>query len=563
MGDAAADVSLDQLLAGEAHRGFHGRAWLADNARPLEDALDEEIEAVLQELARRSLWDFLRYWFAKRRLHLIETWSLRFNCEIGEHIVLCDPEYQNTIINMPPRMLKSELFSVAMPAWALGKDYTPMSSMMNLSYAAKLAYRDSRRTLDIIRAPWYRTVFPHVTLHPKRQAIEEWYCIDAESGTDVASRVPVGVDGGVVGHGGNLLVSDDLLMPVDANSEVMREKTNTFLGETLASRLNDPLRGRRLVVAQRLHEKDPCGHLLEQAKTPGATAWKHISIANECDKRTVYFCGSFFHERKPGELLCPERIDAKRTQQLKLEQKENYEGQYNQRPVKMEGGMLKPRWLIRIPKSPLDIIREYGLRTAMYIDYSGQEEEQLSDDPDFHAISIFAKDGSKRYWWLDLWAEQCGPETVCRMIIELDRKYRCVRRVTEKGSLKNVIASTLREESKRQDYKIFVEGIYVPGDIVERVQPIRAAMALGDVLVPAHAPWLIDVETEMRQFPRGAHDDRLQTAALAGHDLGNIREPRGTPEEAGPRPPGVITGQDLLEAHAELERQGRVPRRAR
>lgn len=534
--------------------------WLPPDATPLEDAITEEMDAVMQELARRTLWDCLRYWFMKRQVRLVESWYLRYACEIGEAIVACVPDFKDTIINMPPRSLKSELFTMLMPAWAIGRDYTSNSSCMNLSYSGALALTHSGKSLAIVKSAWYRATFQHVILDPKKQSVAEWAVVDQKTGILVAERSAAGVEGDPTGRGGNLLIADDLLKPREANSEVMRKRANDFMGETLVSRRNDALRARRLVVAQRLHEDDPCGKLLSEAKA-GGTPWKHICIANEAEKRTIYSLGEFFYERAPGELMCPERIDRKTTEQMKKEMGPNYSGQMNQIPVKLEGSHLKPKLLQRFEKSPELVVRENGLRTVMFIDYAGSSEESLKDDPDEQAISIFAKDHTGRMWWLESWAEQCGPEDVAAAIIELNIKWRCVRRFTEKGALKNVLGSVIRNECQRRHIDmVLIEGVYVPGDIVERMEPSRSSLFLGMVWVPKAAIWLSKVEEQMRTFPLGKKDDRLQTLALAGHVLPTLPLPRFEEQKRKETPPGVITGQDLLDDHARLERAGKVPR---
>lgn len=537
-------------------------SWLPDDARPLEDAISEELDAIMQELARRSLWECLRYWFMKRQVHLVESWYLRYACEIGEAIVRCDPEFKDTIINMPPRSLKSELYTMLLPAWALGRDYTPRSSCLNISYSSSLALTHSGKSLAILRAEWYRQTFPKVTLHPKKQTVQEWACVDKETGILVAERNATGVDGDITGRGGDLIIVDDPLKPKEANSDVVRKKTNDYLGETLVSRRNNPLIARRLVVMQRTHEEDPTGFLLHQAAS-GGTPWKHICLQHEAERRTIYSIGDFFYEREPKELLCPERIDRKTTDQMKKEMGHNYDGQMQQRPVKLEGGLLKPKFLQRFEKDPFDLIRELGLRTVMTIDYAGSSEETLKNDPDEHAISIFAKDYTQKIWWFESWAMQCGPEDVVSAIIELSKKWRVTRRFTEKGALKNVVGTIIRTECQRRHIDmILVEGVYIPGDIVERMEPARSSLFLGMLWVPKNGTWVSAVEEQMRTFPLGKRDDRLQTLALAGHVLPTLPMPRSQQRSRPPAPPGVITGQDLLDDHARLEREGKIiPRR--
>ncbi len=500
----------------------------------IDSMLDDETEALLGEMARLSFLDFLRLWFLKRKLILVEGWYLHYLCEVVEAMVRRDRDYRRVIINIPPRFLKSEIFCVAMPAWALGVDYSNRSSTLSASYSARLAERDSRRTLEMVSSHWYRRVFPWVTLHPKKKAAEEWWVVDQKTGVDVASRYSAGTGGTLTGMGGNLLLGDDLLKPSDANSDLVRGDTNDWIGETWYSRLNDEAVGVMGIVAQRLHEEDPCGYLLNLSKTPGFDRWTHVLIPNESERRTVFQVGDFFYERKRGELLCPERLSGDRTAALKVVLGQNYDGQYQQRPSKQEGGMLRPRLLVEIDMDPAQIVKEWGLQPSAYLDYASTERELLlKNQPDETAIAVMAKDQLKRLHILEIWAEPASNDVSARQMIALDKKYgRFVRRRGEKGGLKNGWDSTLTLISTILGYWAPVEGIYLPGDKVAKARALEGALNSGVVCVPKNAPWLPKFKAQLRQFPNGPLKDMVDAVAYGAHDQQDIHQGEKPPVHA-------------------------------
>jgi hypothetical protein len=68
-------------------------------------------------------------------------------------------------------------------------------------------------------------------------------------------RLATSIDGTLTGRGGDLIIIDDPLKPVDALSESKRERVNQWYFNTLLSRLDDkPTRGRYCRYAAPAHE---------------------------------------------------------------------------------------------------------------------------------------------------------------------------------------------------------------------------------------------------------------------------------------------------------------------
>ena len=82
---------------------------------------------------------------------------------ISEYLMACERgEVTRLIINLPPRMLKSTIISVAWPAWLLGHD--PSQRIMAASYAQSLSIKHSTDCRVILQSEWYRRLFPQTHL---------------------------------------------------------------------------------------------------------------------------------------------------------------------------------------------------------------------------------------------------------------------------------------------------------------------------------------------------------------------------------------------------------------
>jgi len=132
------------------------------------------------------------------------------------------------IINVPPRSLKSVVSSVAFPAWLLGHD--PTKRIITVSYGADLAAKHANDFRAILSSHAYRQTFPQTRISSKNTESE---VVTTRNGY----RLTTSVDGTLTGRGGDIIIVDDPLKPIDALSESKRERVNQWYFNTLLSRL--------------------------------------------------------------------------------------------------------------------------------------------------------------------------------------------------------------------------------------------------------------------------------------------------------------------------------------
>ena len=118
---------------------------------------------------------------------------------IAAHLHACARgDIRRLVINLPPRMLKSTLVSVAWPAWLLGHE--PALRLMAASYGQQLANKHSQDCRLVMQAGWYRRIFPEARLSAggEREGEVRHY----------AARLPAGDVGGWRGDGGGRAYPD-------------------------------------------------------------------------------------------------------------------------------------------------------------------------------------------------------------------------------------------------------------------------------------------------------------------------------------------------------------------
>lgn len=500
--------------------------------------------AAEREMARRKLAHFVRYRFKREKKPLLWNWHLDYICEHLEAVTLL--QILRLLLNLPPRFLKSILATQCWPAWMIGNNNSPASSMVSASYAADLAFRDSRKTRDIIRSDWYADLFPDISFVKDTEA--EW---ETQGG---ASRVAAGALGVVTGKGGAHLVGDDLLKPKDAMSEVVRENTNEWIGDTFYSRFNDPKTGTMTHIGQRLHERDPFGYLQELEKNPDGDKWVKVILPVEGpSKPTVYSFKKIFHLRRRGELLHEARFGAIQVLRYRAMLKDSYHGQYNQRPTRMEGGALRPRLFNQHDLSPEEIVRKWGLVPNIYLDLATKAKERIKDDPDYNVIEVWARDQMERLWLLWVWRLQCSLEKMANVLIDARKKWKPRYIKGEKIGLQHAFRSVLLGQSRLRKLGMLpLLDMSAAEDPIQKVIPFESALNGGIVNIPANQPWFGDLAGECRAWPKGRHDDMVVTAGYACNDLNETPAGVAPPGADPDYDPAAVLGEQLIEKSRKL-----------
>lgn len=266
----------------------------------------------------------------------MDNWHVDVICNEIEQMI--DGNNNRLIINIPPRNMKSIICSVALPAFLLGLD--PSTRIICVSYSDELVKKLSNDCKMVMTSSWYKELFP-------RTVIDSKHCSATNFGTTRSGgRFATSVGGPLTGIGGDWIIIDDPLKAGDGCSDTVREKVNNWYTNTLYSRLNNKNTGRILVVMQRLHEMDLTGYLL--SKTLGFKQIR-IPIIAEDDENwsfTDKFNRNHNIKRKKDELLHPARENFDVVTSMRNMMGEfAFAGQYQQRPVPQDGGIVKSGWL--------------------------------------------------------------------------------------------------------------------------------------------------------------------------------------------------------------------------
>lgn len=444
----------------------------------------------------------------------VDNWHIH---AIAEHLeAVSAGQIKRLVINIPPRCGKSNLASVAWPAWTWIKK--PEKQWLCGSYAEKLAIRDSLRMRRIISSPDYIRDFGDSFKLAGDQNQKVRFQNDKNG-----HRIAFGMTGGVMGDGGDILLIDDPHDRQGAHSEAERENALTTYDEALVTRLNDLSTSAIVIIMQRLHQNDLSGHVLRQS------GWTHLMLPMEYEPKAAKTTGIGFTDprTKEGEVLDAIRFPRAELALLKASLGEyGTAGQLQQRPSPAGGGILKVDQIRLWPTETPFPDFEFVIQS-----YDTAFTDKTENDPTaFSAWGVFEHAGRRNVMLLESWSDYLVyPELRKKVMNDWGAKYggrkmdplHPARRadvvlVEKKGS-----GQSLLQDLAQANVPV---ASYDPGrsDKITRAHMVAPFLDNGVVWVLESrkesgkpVKWARPLVDQMEQFPNGEHDDYVDTFTQA------------------------------------------------
>lgn len=519
---------------------------------------------------------------------------------VSEHLeAVTRGHIKRLIINIPPRMGKSSITSVAFPAWTWAqRKISPTSGpgvrFLFASYAHQLALRDSGNTRKLIRSKWYQENFGDRFSLVADQNSKTRFDTDKNG-----SRLATSVGSALTGEGGNIIVVDDPNNAKEAFSEAIIQSTIDWWDQALSTRLNDMKTGAFVVIQQRLGEEDITGHIL--SKDVGD--WTHLCLPmryewrrHSCnwigydedgedkwfnDPRGLDIDGTPLVEvdengtrfaidaeaeeelenEREGLLLWPERFGEREVQQLEADMGSwTAAGQLQQRPEPKGGGVIKREWWQPWdnPNYPeMDLIiasldtaytekttNDFSAMTVWGV-FSGQaarpaenfikrngREFKLESNVDAsdrfdQALAVKLKLGLRQQYEafprvlaMYGWQSRLELHELVKKVAWTCREFKVDKLLIENKAAGHSVAQELRRLFGHEQWG--VQLVDPKGqDKLARLYSISHLFEEGLI----HAPdtkWADELITQVSQFPKGKHDDLVDTVSMGVKHLRDI-----------------------------------------
>ena len=440
-------------------------------------------------LLRQDLYSFTSKAFSTvvPGAKFIPNWHIQ---AIAYHLELVERGIINRlIITMPPRHLKSISASVAFPAWILGRN--PTRRCVCVSYSQELADKHAHDMRRVMQSSWYPDVFPNTRFDPQKSPLRDM------TTTRGGYRLSTSVNGSLTGRGGDILILDDPHKANEVESDVTRENVIDWYRNTLISRLNhpdDPI----ILIQQRLHEDDLAGHLLETGE------WHHLNLSAVAEEEEWVEIGDEeddWHHREKGDLLHPERVSQEALDEYRVQLGPYlFEAQFQQHPAPLGGGIIK-----------LDWFKSYDKITQRLHDdqivQSWDPAQSITENADWSVCTTWLIRQNKYYLLEVLRFRAEHPDLVQRVIDEAHRRSPNLILIESVGHGKALCDDVSRKTDCR------VMPVIPRGDKVSRMMGETSALSAGYVFLPEEADWLVDFTREIAAFPKGKHDDQVDSTS--------------------------------------------------
>lgn len=404
-------------------------------------------------------------------------------------------ENNRLILNMPPGTLKSFIASVAWPAFILGHD--PTKRIAVISYGSELTVDLGNYFRQVVTSPWYQRLFPRMKISSVKNT--EFEVMTTQNGF----RLGTTVEGALTGLHADIIIIDDPIKPMDASSDVKRERVNTWFNKTLISQLNDPREGAIVVVMQRLHEGDLPGWLSRSSRE-----WTVLSLAAIAEaEEWIPISDHQQHLRHVGEALHPERETVEELHRKRAQVgPETFAAQWQQCPIPAGGTIIKREWLHSYDQLPPSALSSPILQAWDLAAKAGEAN-------DWSVCTTWRYHDGK-YYLLHVFRQRLLYPLLRDHAIAHARSYRAKIILLEDDILGNALAAEMK--------KAGLSVTLMPLDRSKqmRVQIQTAKFRDGRVLFPRGASFLPELISEVLAFPRGRFDDQVDSIALAlSHDV--------------------------------------------
>jgi hypothetical protein len=425
----------------------------------------------------------------------------------------------------------------------------PGAQFLCAGYAMTLSLQESVKCRTLITSDWYQKLWGS-----RYHLVGDMNTKTRFQNNMSGIRNTVSVGGATTGLGGSYLIGDDLNNSAEANSEAIIESTINWWDQAWYNRLNNskPGMGCRIVVAQRLNERDISGHVLEGQ----IGEWTHLCLPMRFEPDRSFHTVLVPAEAnggeeitwtdprtKAGQLLWPERFDDAQVNLLeKTYGPYGFAGQCQQRPEPAGGGVIKRDWWKLWPEAaypPMDFIIA-SLDTAYTIktenDYSAMtvwgvwagDSASIAtrsadryghgmDAPAFTSVSLGAV---PKVMLMNAWKERLEIHDLVRRVAKTAKDCFVDKLLIEDKAAGHSVAQELRRLFGHENFSVQLVN---PGaiDKLARLHSVAHLFAEGMIYAPDRQ-WADMVITEVAAFPKAKNDDLTDTCSMAVRHLRDL-----------------------------------------
>lgn len=398
---------------------------------------------------------------------------------------------KRVIINIAPRMGKSEFSSYLFPAYFLGK--YPNKKIIMGTHTAGLSEDFGRRIRNLLDTEEYREIFPQTLVADDQKAAGKW-------STSVGGQYyAAGVGGALAGRGADLFVIDDphSEQDVKTNSRLAFDTAWSWFQTGPLQRLMPG--GAIIIIMTRWSLLDLTGRLIDyQTKNPDSLPWEIVELPAILNEDTE-------HEKS----LWPEQWPLESLKATKAALDPRYwNAQYMQQPTAESSAIVsRKHWRIWPGEDPPPVD---------YVIQSWDTAFEAKTSADFSACTTWGvwyneeEGNSPQVILLDAFKARMTFPELKETALKHYNEWKPDAFVVEKKAA----GAPLIQELHRMGISVSEFTPSRGNDKMVRLNAVADLFTSGKVWAP-DTRWAREVIEEVAAFPVGEHDDFVDTTTQA------------------------------------------------
>jgi len=302
----------------------------------------------------------------------------------------------------------------------------------------------------------------------------------------------VSVQAGATGKGANLFVIDDPIRGYeDAESQLKRDKIwKTYLRDLRTRLLPD---GTSFILIQTTwHYDDLANRIMKSEEGKDWIVLRFPALAEEND----------ILGRAEGEALWAEKFSRELLLNYKKDDPSGFAALYQGRPEIDGGNIFKRDWWKYYSNDWRDIKFDFIIQS---VDTAWETKQQN----DYSVCTTWGVKDAEVYL-IDMWRDKVEYPELKQQLVKLFNEFKPMMQCIEDTSAGKAAIQELSRERIMPILPITPEG---KKEVRARV--VTSIVQQGKVYLPNNAPWLTDFLDEMSAFPKGRHDDIVDTVSMA------------------------------------------------
>lgn len=398
---------------------------------------------------------------------------------------------KRVIINIAPRMGKSEFSSYLFPAYFLGK--FPEKKIIMGTHTASLSEDFGRRIRNLIDSEEYRELFPQTLVADDQKAAGKW------STSAGGQYYAAGVGGALAGRGADLFVIDDphSEQDVKANSRLAFDTAWSWFQTGPLQRLMPG--GAIIVIMTRWSLLDLTGRLIDyQTRNPDADQWEIVELPAILNQDT-----------ENEKSLWPEQwpLDQLKAKKANIDPR-FWNAQYMQQPTAEAAAIISRKdWRIWEGDEPPH---------CEYVIQSWDTAFETKNNSDYSACTTWGiwyneeEGNSPQLILLDAFKDRMAFPELKAVALKHYKEWNPDAFIVEKKAA----GAPLIQELRNTGIPVQEFSPSRGNDKMVRLNAVSDLFKSGKVWAP-DTRWAREVVEEMAAFPVGEHDDFVDTTTQA------------------------------------------------